>query len=142
MKGTTEAIRAEKVVKTFGTITALAGVSLNVSWGETLGILGDNGAGKSTPHKDPDRLSPARFRAGVCRRYARGSRLGRRRPCTRHRMRLSGSGARQRAQHLSQHVLEPRVAAPRSAAALGPSRDAAPCSRGLAEIGVDIPSVE
>jgi len=48
MRETTEAIRAEKVVKTFGTITALAGVSLNVSWGETLGILGDNGAGKST----------------------------------------------------------------------------------------------
>jgi ABC-type sugar transport system ATPase subunit len=44
----TEAIRAEKVVKTFGKITALAGVSLNVDWGETLGILGDNGAGKST----------------------------------------------------------------------------------------------
>ena len=48
MTRTTEAIRAENVVKTFGTITALAGVSLNVSWGETLGILGDNGAGKST----------------------------------------------------------------------------------------------
>ena len=43
-----EAIRAENVVKTFGTITALAGVSLEVAWGETLGILGDNGAGKST----------------------------------------------------------------------------------------------
>jgi simple sugar transport system ATP-binding protein len=48
MKGTREAIRAENVVKTFGTITALAGVSLSISWGETLGVLGDNGAGKST----------------------------------------------------------------------------------------------
>ena len=48
MKGAAEAIRAEKVMKTFGKITALDGVSLNVSWGETLGILGDNGAGKST----------------------------------------------------------------------------------------------
>ena len=48
MKGASEAIRAEKVVKTFGKITALAGVSLEVAWGETLGILGDNGAGKST----------------------------------------------------------------------------------------------
>jgi simple sugar transport system ATP-binding protein len=48
MNGTREAIRAENVVKTFGTITALAGVSLSVSWGETLGVLGDNGAGKST----------------------------------------------------------------------------------------------
>src|SRR5207237_9348358 len=44
----TEAIRAEKLVKTFGKVTALAGVSLEVPWGETLGILGDNGAGKST----------------------------------------------------------------------------------------------
>jgi ABC-type sugar transport system ATPase subunit len=43
-----EAIRAEKLVKTFGKIAALAGVSLEVAWGETLGILGDNGAGKST----------------------------------------------------------------------------------------------
>jgi ABC-type sugar transport system ATPase subunit len=43
-----EAIRAEKLVKTFGKITALARVSVEVAWGETLGILGDNGAGKST----------------------------------------------------------------------------------------------
>ena len=48
MRGATEAIRAEKLVKAFGSITALAGVSLEVAWGETLGILGDNGAGKST----------------------------------------------------------------------------------------------
>ena len=44
----TEAIRAEKLVKVFGKVTALAGVSLQVGRGETLGILGDNGAGKST----------------------------------------------------------------------------------------------
>ncbi len=48
MRGATEAIRAENLVKAFGNITALAGVSLEVAWGETLGILGDNGAGKST----------------------------------------------------------------------------------------------
>ena len=48
MRGATEAIRAEKLVKAFGNIMALAGVSLEVAWGETLGILGDNGAGKST----------------------------------------------------------------------------------------------
>ncbi len=44
----TEAIRAEKLVKSFGHVTALNGVSMHVSRGETLGILGDNGAGKST----------------------------------------------------------------------------------------------
>ena len=43
-----EAIRAEKLVKTFGHVTALNGVSMQVARGETLGILGDNGAGKST----------------------------------------------------------------------------------------------
>jgi ABC-type sugar transport system ATPase subunit len=35
------------VVKTFGKVTVLTGVSLEVAWGETLRILGD-GAGKST----------------------------------------------------------------------------------------------
>lgn len=43
-----EAIRAENIVKSFGQVTALAGVSMRVDYGETLGILGDNGAGKST----------------------------------------------------------------------------------------------
>jgi len=43
-----EAIRAETLVKRFGSVTALAGVSLKLNRGETLGILGDNGAGKST----------------------------------------------------------------------------------------------
>jgi simple sugar transport system ATP-binding protein len=42
------AIRAENLTKIFGTVTALAGVSIEVGHGETLGILGDNGAGKST----------------------------------------------------------------------------------------------
>jgi simple sugar transport system ATP-binding protein len=44
----TEAIRAERLFKAFGHITALDGVSMHVAHGETLGILGDNGAGKST----------------------------------------------------------------------------------------------
>ena len=43
-----EALRAANITKTFGTVTALAGVSMRVARGETLGILGDNGAGKST----------------------------------------------------------------------------------------------
>jgi simple sugar transport system ATP-binding protein len=43
-----EAVRAEHITKTFGTVTALNGVSMQVARGETLGILGDNGAGKST----------------------------------------------------------------------------------------------
>ena len=42
------AIKAENIVKRFGTVTALDGVSMHVARGETLGILGDNGAGKST----------------------------------------------------------------------------------------------
>jgi simple sugar transport system ATP-binding protein len=43
-----EAIRAENITKTFGTVIALNGVSMRVARGDTLGILGDNGAGKST----------------------------------------------------------------------------------------------
>jgi simple sugar transport system ATP-binding protein len=47
-RGTSEALRAEQIVKRFGAVTALDGVSLTLRRGEILGILGDNGAGKST----------------------------------------------------------------------------------------------
>ncbi len=45
---TDEILRATDIVKRFGAVTALDGVSLNLKRGEILGILGDNGAGKST----------------------------------------------------------------------------------------------
>ena len=48
MSGAGLALRAEDIVKRFGAVTALNGVSLEVKQGEILGILGDNGAGKST----------------------------------------------------------------------------------------------
>jgi lipooligosaccharide transport system ATP-binding protein len=41
-------IRASNVVKTFGSITAVAGVDLDVAEGECFGLLGPNGAGKTT----------------------------------------------------------------------------------------------
>jgi ABC-type sugar transport system ATPase subunit len=44
----TEALRCEDIVKRFGTVVALDGVSMHLAPGEILGILGDNGAGKST----------------------------------------------------------------------------------------------
>jgi simple sugar transport system ATP-binding protein len=43
-----EALRGEDIVKRFGAVTALDGVSLTLRQGEILGVLGDNGAGKST----------------------------------------------------------------------------------------------
>jgi ABC-type sugar transport system ATPase subunit len=46
--GATEVLRGENIVKRFGAVTALNGVSLHLKKGEMLGILGDNGAGKST----------------------------------------------------------------------------------------------
>jgi simple sugar transport system ATP-binding protein len=48
MSEAADAVRAEGLVKRFGSVTALAGVSLRLRRGETLGVLGDNGAGKST----------------------------------------------------------------------------------------------
>lgn len=44
----TPVVRMEKIVKRFGTITALNGVDFTVHRGEVVGLLGDNGAGKST----------------------------------------------------------------------------------------------
>jgi ABC-type sugar transport system ATPase subunit len=44
----TEALRADAIIKRFGAVTALDGVSLTLREGKILGILGDNGAGKST----------------------------------------------------------------------------------------------
>jgi simple sugar transport system ATP-binding protein len=43
-----EILKAENIVKRFGALTALAGVSLTLRRGEVLGLIGDNGAGKST----------------------------------------------------------------------------------------------
>jgi simple sugar transport system ATP-binding protein len=48
MNGQAQALRADNIVKTFGPVAALRGVSLHLEEGEILGILGDNGAGKST----------------------------------------------------------------------------------------------
>lgn len=41
-------LRAESIVKRFGALTALDGVTLHLRRGEVLGLIGDNGAGKST----------------------------------------------------------------------------------------------
>ncbi|MPZ82163.1 MAG: ATP-binding cassette domain-containing protein [Actinophytocola sp.] len=45
------AIQADSLVKTYGDVTALAGLSFTVSTGTVFGLLGPNGAGKSTTIK-------------------------------------------------------------------------------------------
>lgn len=45
---TTPAIRVRSVVKSYGSLRALAGVDLEVAQGEFFGLLGPNGAGKTT----------------------------------------------------------------------------------------------
>jgi simple sugar transport system ATP-binding protein len=46
--GNPDVLRAENIVKRFGSHTALRDVSLHLRRGEVLGLIGDNGAGKST----------------------------------------------------------------------------------------------
>ena len=41
-------IEVRNVVKHYGSVIALSGISMQVSEGEVLCLLGDNGAGKST----------------------------------------------------------------------------------------------
>ncbi|MFL5831751.1 MAG: ATP-binding cassette domain-containing protein, partial [Solirubrobacteraceae bacterium] len=42
------AVKAEGIVKTFGTVVALDGLDLEVEQGTVFGLLGPNGAGKTT----------------------------------------------------------------------------------------------
>jgi simple sugar transport system ATP-binding protein len=44
----TDILRTENLVKRFGALTALDGVTMHLRKGEVLGLIGDNGAGKST----------------------------------------------------------------------------------------------
>ena len=44
-------IEIEGLVRRFGALTAVGGISLRVAKGEVLGFLGPNGAGKSTTMK-------------------------------------------------------------------------------------------
>jgi ABC-2 type transport system ATP-binding protein len=60
-------IEIEGLTKTFGRITAVAGIDLRVHKGEVLGFLGPNGAGKSTTMKMiAGYLTPTSGRVSIC----------------------------------------------------------------------------
>ena len=48
--------------KYFGSVQVLRGIDFHVDRQEIVGLLGDNGAGKSTPDQGADRLSFAHAR--------------------------------------------------------------------------------
>ena len=52
-------LEARNVSKSFGAIQALEEVSFSIEPGEALGLMGDNGAGKSTHGEDHGRQLPA-----------------------------------------------------------------------------------
>jgi ABC-2 type transport system ATP-binding protein len=63
----TELIKTHGLIKRFGDITAVNGISLSVKRGEVLGFLGPNGAGKSTTMKMiTGFLTPDEGRVSVC----------------------------------------------------------------------------
>jgi ABC-type uncharacterized transport system ATPase subunit len=47
----TPLVEFRNIVKTFGGVHAVENVSLDLAEGEVLGLLGHNGAGKSTPSR-------------------------------------------------------------------------------------------
>jgi ABC-2 type transport system ATP-binding protein len=62
-----EMIEIEGLVRRFGPLTAVGGISLRVAKGEVLGFLGPNGAGKSTTMKMiTGFLAPSEGRITVC----------------------------------------------------------------------------
>src|SRR5437868_15549401 len=62
-----EMIEIEGLVRRFGPLTAVGGISLRVAKGEVLGFLGPNGAGKSTTMKMiTGFLAPTEGRITVC----------------------------------------------------------------------------
>ena len=59
----TRHIEMRGIAKRFGGIQALRGVDFHLDPGEIVGLIGDNGAGKSTPDQDPVRGSTLPMRA-------------------------------------------------------------------------------
>jgi simple sugar transport system ATP-binding protein len=43
-----DVLRVEHISKRYGAVTALIDINMHLSHGEVLGLIGDNGAGKST----------------------------------------------------------------------------------------------
>ena len=61
-------VRAQNLVKTVGTVTAVEDVSVDVAEGEIFAFLGPNGAGKTTTIKIADYLAESHQRVDRTRR--------------------------------------------------------------------------
>lgn len=67
------AIEIKDVSKSYKSVKALRDISFNIRKGELFGLIGPDGAGKTTPVQDPDHPDPSGLRFRDRDRAGRGA---------------------------------------------------------------------